>query len=163
MFVFVKQKNKKRFNQIFIRYFSKKDKSPKKFVTNKAIKKKDAPLVPDQLISLLIKITKRNIFSTVTDYNGNLLISISIGMLSVRGKERNTNYAIESTAELLCKKLTDLNKAYIICILVGKSNLRKKRRFLKALRDKTPTYMLKIQRFSTRSHNGCRPSKVRRL
>jgi ribosomal protein S11 len=146
--VFIKKKKKKKYS---------------KFIIKKIKKKKGVPKISSEFISLLIRITKRNIFSTVTDYKGNILSSISIGILHVRGKERNTNYAIESTAEILCKKITELNKGYIICTFEGKSNIRKKRRFLKALRDKTPTNMLKIQRFSTRSHNGCRPSKVRRL
>jgi ribosomal protein S11 len=151
------------YSQIFIRYFSSKDKNLSGFKVKKIPKKNNIPLVPSQFITLLIKVTKRNIFSSVSDYNNKLLISLSIGILQVRGKERNTNYAIESTASLLCEKLTDLDKAYIICFFLGKSNLRKKRRFLKALRDQTPMHILKIQRFSLRSHNGCRPTKARRL
>jgi ribosomal protein S11 len=138
--------------------------SSKKSPKVKKIKKKiNVPIINSQFLILLLQIHKRNIFSNVRDLKGVLLASISIGILSVRGKERNTNYSIESAASLLCKRLRMLNKAYLICIIMGKSNLRKKRRFLKTIQNQTPIHILKIQRFSTRSHNGCRPTKIRRL
>lgn len=160
--MFAKRIEQKSLLKLYKRHFSKK-KIYFKPLIKKIPKKTNIPLVNNQLIWLYIKITKRNIFSTITNYNGNLLTSVTMGILNMKGKERNTNYAIESTANLLCKKITQLNKAYVICNFIGKSNLRKKRRFLKALIYKTPTNIFKILRFSTKSHNGCRPTKKRRL
>lgn len=106
---------------------------------------------------------RRNIFATLSTPTGRLLVTVTTGILNVKGKERQATHIIKATANLLIKKIRKIKITVITYIVQGNSTRRKKKLFYDTLRRVRRIRIKKIIVVAPRAHNGCRPSKNRRL
>lgn len=138
----------------FKKRFSKRVKYPKKFKTRFSKPKTG-----------VVKVTanRRNIFATLSTSKGRLVVTVSTGILNVKGKERQATHIIRATANLLIKKIRRIKFNQIIYIIQGTSTRRKKKLFYDTLRRVRQIKIKKVIVAVPRAHNGCRPSKKRRL
>ena len=138
----------------FKKRFSKRVKYPKKFKTRFSKPKTG-----------VVKVTanRRNIFATLSTSKGRLVVTVSTGILNVKGKERQATHIIRATANLLIKKIRRIKFNQIIYIIQGISTRRKKKLFYDTLRRVRQIKIKKVIVAVPRAHNGCRPSKKRRL
>ncbi|XBT18133.1 MAG: 30S ribosomal protein S11 [Candidatus Shikimatogenerans sp. Tser] len=114
----------------------------------------------NSICNLYIRITYNNIIITLTDILGNVLLWSTSGKMKFKGSKKNTPYS----AEIICKDI--INKA--IKLGLKKVNILVKGiGYTKDVIIKT-VYNMNIKIYSIKditpiSHNGCRPSKKRRI
>lgn len=105
---------------------------------------------------------KRNIFCTLSDSTGQIKASVSTGMLKVKGRKRRGFHYVPKTGQLLINHLFKIKYRSFLMRIKGNGPKKKKRVLLNCF--------LKIKKFQypqltnlvPRSHNGCRPPKIRR-
>ena len=112
-----------------------------------------------------VKPTSNNIFITLTDINGNVIISKHAGLLNYKGSKKKTPFvASQVIRELMddVKKLNIIIKLYILQIhgYIRNSSINSVVRELDALNITNVFY---IEYLNKKTHNGLRPKKKRRL
>ncbi len=109
---------------------------------------------------LAIQATYNNTIATLTDKNGNSLISSSSGALGFKGAKKGTPFAAAKVGELLGEKATMMGLKEVDVVVKGVGSGRESviRAFsgqgidIASISDKTPV-----------PHNGVRPPKARRV
>lgn len=152
-----KKKNLKKFVKLpkaFKKRFSKRVRYPKRFKTR---------FFKPKIGIVKVTIHRRNIFATLSTPKGRLIVTVTTGILNVKGKERQATHIIRATANLLVKKIRKAKFNNITYIIQGTSTRRKKKLFYDTLRRVRQIKIKKVIVAVPRAHNGCRPSKKRRL
>lgn len=124
----------------------------------KSRKKRKFKVEPEGIVH--IKATFNNTIISVTDRNGNVIAWASAGVAGAKGSRKNTPYAASLAAEKVGKEVMDagLQRAEIRVKGPGggrESAIRSMAALgleITAIKDITPI-----------PHNGCRPSKKRRV
>lgn len=106
---------------------------------------------------------RRNIIATLSSLKGHLFATITTGLLHVKGKERQATHIIRETAQLIIKKIKESKLTRLIYVVRGASTRRKKKLFYDTLRRIKKVKFKKLVIAAPRAHNGCRPTKIRRL
>lgn len=104
--------------------------------------------------------TKNNTLITLTDLQGNTKFSTSAGVLGFKNSRKSTTYAAQAAAEQVALKALNMGFYSVVVKIKGlgygkESSLRtlfKSRLLITKIIEQTPI-----------SHNGCRPSKKRRI
>jgi len=112
-----------------------------------------------------VKPTLNNIFITLTDIKGNVLISKHAGLIRFKGSKKRTPYVAGQVVKNLILSLNKLNikvKLFILQIkgYIKGSNINNIIRQLEALNIKNIFY---IEYLNIKNHNGLRLKKKRRL
>lgn len=111
---------------------------------------------------LRLIINRRNIFCTLSDLAGNMHASISSGLLKVKGRRRQAPHIVRATGQKIINQLFQHKKKKLILIHKGRAYKKKKKILLKTFTKVKKLKFVKVQRPVPRSHNGCRPPKIRR-
>lgn len=112
-----------------------------------------------------IKPTFNNIFITLTDVNGNVLISKHAGLLEFKGSKKKTPYVASQVLKNLTDDIEKLNiniQAYIVQVrgFIRSGVVNSVIRQLSTLNINNIFY---LEYITTRTHNGLRKKKKRRL
>lgn len=112
-----------------------------------------------------IRPTLNNIFITLTDNKGNVLISKHAGMLEFTGTKKRTPYVASRVLSALIKDIQKLETkidGYIIQIhgFIRNSSISSVMKQFSTMRVKNAFY---IEYITMRCHNGLRKKKKRRL
>jgi small subunit ribosomal protein S11 len=105
--------------------------------------------------------TLNNLYITLTNNLGHIIVTNSGGFSKVSSSKRNTNYSLELLLYELKKTLIQLNIKSLILTLDILA-LRKKKSILKVL-QKFNIRILGIQIKTAKAFNGVRPCKRRRI
>jgi small subunit ribosomal protein S11 len=107
-----------------------------------------------------IQTTLNNTVITLTDHEGKTKVSSSAGALGFKNSRKSTPYASQSTAEFVAKKSVALGieKVFVKFKGIGYG----KESALRGLQT-GGLFIQKIEDVTGLPHNGCRPSKKRRL
>jgi ribosomal protein S11 len=114
---------------------------------------------------LKINYSKRNIYATVTDFQGEILGTTTTGLLKAgRGRRRNLLLNIKKTASNTVRHIFKSKLTDIIFVQKGKTFNKKRRTFKKIVLRGTSKDLIvsDLIRPAVREHNGSRPVKVRR-
>lgn len=120
---------------------------------------------------LRVLFKKRNIFCTISSSEGKIYHTISSGLLKVntrkgkvrlKGRQRQALHKVKAAAQLIINHIFKRRLFRYIIIHKGKSFRKKKKTFFKTFKNVKKLKFLKINRPAPKSHNGCRPSKIRR-
>lgn len=147
----------KKFLQLEIKKKCNKLKKRKKLVKSKL------PLLKNKIGVLRISSNRRNIIATLSTITGQLLGTITTGILNVKGKERQATHIIRATANLIITKIRNEKIKQLIYSIRGNSPRRKKKLFYDTLRKTKRIKFKKLIIVAPRTHNGCRSTKIRRL
>ena len=112
---------------------------------------------------LRVSSNRRNIIATLSTIKGQLLGTITTGILNVKGKERQATHIIRATANLIVTKIKEAKIKQLIYVIRGNSPRRKKKLFYDTLRKIKRIKFKKLIVVAPRAHNGCRSTKMRRL
>lgn len=158
------KKNKTLFFSLYKKNRFSKTKPRKTFKpylgNNPKSKSKRQKLGKNGVIHLLCN--KRNIFCTLTDNKGQIKASVSTGILKVKGKKRRGFYYVPKTSQLLINYLFKIHYRKFLVYIKGNGPKKKKRILINSfLRIKKFKYR-QLHNLAPRSHNGCRPPKLRR-
>lgn len=116
---------------------------------------------PTNILGIVyVQSTKNNTILTLTDSGGLPKAWSSAGSVGFQGARRATGFAAQTAAETLAKKSTRLGFYHIEVKLKGLGNGR--RSSLRGLKL-GGLKIRKIQDITPLPHNGCRPSKQRRM
>ena len=112
-----------------------------------------------------IKPTFNNIFITLTDIEGNVLVSKHAGLLEFKGSKKKTPYVASQVLKDLMSDLEKLNiniQAFVIQIhgYIRSGVINSVIRELSSLNLNNIFY---LEYITTRTHNGLRKKKKRRL
>ena len=110
---------------------------------------------------LNIRSTLNNIYVTLTNISGQILLVRSGGIIKVSSAKRNTNYNLELILNMLLKKLVDLNIKNLI-LKLDFSSLRKKKILIKVIQSFS-IKVLGVQLNAVKEFNGVRCRKLRRI
>lgn len=125
----------------------------------RAGKKKERRIVPHGVVH--IQATFNNTMVTITDQEGNLVVSSSSGAMGFRGSRKGTPFAAQQAAQVAANSAREnFGMKYVDVLVKGPGSGRESAiRALQAagvevrsIRDVTPI-----------PHNGCRPPKRRRV
>jgi ribosomal protein S11 len=108
---------------------------------------------------------KRNIFLVLSDPFGKTYTSTSSGTLVKKKKKFIPSYVVKDTArkmisKLFLLKLPQLRK--IVLMFKGRQHRKTKTALLEPFQKHKKLKVLALIKSSFRSHNGCRPPKIRR-
>jgi ribosomal protein S11 len=149
-------------------------KTKKKVKYHKGIKIRDLQKIKKKALNygvLRVLFKKRNIFCTISSEKGKIYHTISSGLLKVttrkgivrlKGRQRQALHKVKAAAQLIINHIFKRRLFTYIIIHKGKSFRKKKKTFFKAFKNVKKLKFLKINRPAPKSHNGCRPSKIRR-
>ncbi len=112
-----------------------------------------------------IKPTFNNIFITLTDINGNVLVSKHAGLLEFKGSKKKTPYVASQVLKDLMLDLEKLNiniQAFVVQVrgYIRSGVVNSVIRQLSSLNLNNIFY---LEYITTRTHNGLRKKKKRRL
>jgi small subunit ribosomal protein S11 len=125
----------------------------------KKTRKRHSQLTPIHGI-IHIKCSLNNTIVTLTDLLGNTKAWGSCGSVGFKGAKRSSRFAGQAAIEFLGLKAKNLGYKHIVLHLNG---LGKSRNIsIKSLK-KSGLRIYFIKDFTSIAHNGCRPSKLRRL
>jgi ribosomal protein S11 len=110
---------------------------------------------------LNIRSTLNNIYVTLTNNSGQIVLVKSGGTIKVSSSKRNTNYSLELILNMLLKKLVDLNIRNLI-LKLDFASLRKKKILIKVI-QKFSIKVLGVQLNAVKAFNGVRFRKLRRI
>ncbi len=125
--------------------------------TKKRVKKKT---VSDIHGKALIRATFNNVIVTITDTYGNVLTWSSAGRNGFRGSKKNTPYASQVSAERAAKEAHEMGLRKVEVIVRGPGSGREAA--IRALAQ-AGLEILNILDKTPLPHNGCRPTKRRRV
>ena len=114
---------------------------------------------------LKIRPTFNNIFATLTDSKGNVLISSHSGLLKFKGSKKRTAYIAGLVLKNLVKSIRKKNlkiKGYIVQLYGSLKNWSFKVA-AKKLYELNIRNIFYLQYIINHTHNGLRPKKKRRL
>lgn len=114
---------------------------------------------------LKIKPTSNNIFITLTDFTGNVILSKHGGSLKFKGAKKRTSFVAGLIIKDLFAKLKKLN-IKIKCIIAqvhGHIRNNAVHNVMKQLRKLRIRKIIYIEYINKKVHNGLRPKKKRRL
>ncbi|MDR0984902.1 MAG: 30S ribosomal protein S11 [Endomicrobium sp.] len=113
------------------------------------------------------KIAKAYILSTfnntivnITDNSGNTLLWNSSGTSGFKGTKKGTPFAAQTTASIIGKKAIDIGIKQIVVLVNGPGPGRETA--IRGLQG-AGLSIISIQDITPLPHNGCRPSKLRRV
>ena len=93
---------------------------------------------------------------------GKILFSTSTGCLKVKGKKRISTHILRLILKLMLKGIFESRIRHFIIYFTNIAPKKQQQLFFKTL-GKVKAFSFKSLHFlSVSSHNGCRPSKVRR-
>jgi ribosomal protein S11 len=118
-------------------------------------------ILQSKIFFLNIKTTLNNIYLTITDKFGKVVVLRSGGMSKLGGLKRNTGYTLELMLLDILKRLLKNPLSYVILRLDIQS-LRKKKIIIKFL-QKFNVKVLYIQLQLGKAFNGVRLRKIRRI
>jgi len=107
-----------------------------------------------------IKCSLNNTIVTLTDLLGKTKAWVSCGTVGFKGSKRSSRFAGQAAIELLGSKAKTLGYRYVVLHLNGLG--RGRNVSVKGLK-KSGLRIYFIKDFTSIAHNGCRPSKLRRL
>ena len=112
-----------------------------------------------------IKPTLNNIFITLTDDKGNVLISKHAGLLDFKGSKKKTPYVAGLVIKDLMLEVKNLNILFKSFILQIQGYIRSgaTNNIVKQLKDLKINNIIYIEYVNKRVHNGLRAKKKRRL
>lgn len=105
---------------------------------------------------------KRNIFCTLSDYNGQIKASVSTGLLKVKGRKRKAFHYVPKTSQLLLNYIFKIKYRKYSLQIKGNGPKKKKRILINSFLKIKKFKFVKLNNLAPRSHNGCRPPKIRR-
>ena len=116
-------------------------------------------------VLLKINPTFNNIFLTLTDFQGNVLLTKHAGLLKFKGSKKRTPYVAAQVMKQLISDLDNLNleiKTIIIQVFgyIRHSSIQSIIRYLDKLALKNVIY---VEYINKKAHNGLRLKKKRRL
>lgn len=138
----------------------KKLRRRKKIRRGKLLTKRYKPNLFYGVIHLLCN--KRSIFCTLSDASGIIKASVSTGMLKVKGKKRKSYYYVPKTGQLLINYMFKLPYRKYYVLIKGNAFRKKKRILIKTFLKIKKFKYIRVDNLAPRSHNGCRPPKIRR-
>lgn len=114
---------------------------------------------------LKINPTFNNICITLTDYNGNVLISRNAGMLNFKGRKKKTPFVGSVVMEDLIIEMRKKNIDIKLLILQINGFIRTGRvkTIIKQLSSMNVNNIFYVEYINKQSHNGMRLKKKRRL
>lgn len=112
-----------------------------------------------------IKPTLNNIFITLTDDKGNVLVSKHAGLLDFKGSKKKTPYVAGLVVKDLMLEVKNLNLLFKTFILQIQGYIRSgaTNNIVKQLKDLKINNIIYIEYVNKRVHNGLRAKKKRRL
>ena len=113
-----------------------------------------------QLGIISIQSTRNNTILTLTDLKGNTKSWTSSGSVGFKNSRKSTPYAAQAATEKLVINAINLGFSSVIIKMKGLG--RGKQHAVRAI-SKSELKITKIEERSPISHNGCRPSKKRRI
>lgn len=154
-------KKKKKIKKV--KRFYRKFKSPYRIFKEKIKNKKRASKNNKFKLGVLRILTKkRNIFCTLSDRKGNIRATVSSGLLKVKGRKRQALHIVKKTGQKIIDLIFKHNIRNLLLIHKGNAYKKKKKTLLRKFSSVKKLKFLKVNRPAPRSHNGCRPSKMRR-
>lgn len=105
---------------------------------------------------------KRNIFCTLADYSGQIKASVSTGLLKVKGKKRKAFHYVPKTSQLLLNHIFKIKYRKYRVQIKGNGPKKKKRILINSFLKIKKFKFVRLNNLAPRSHNGCRPPKIRR-
>lgn len=112
-----------------------------------------------------IKPTLNNIFITLTDDKGNVLVSKHAGLLDFKGSKKKTPYVAGLVVKDLMLEVKNLNLLFKTFVLQIQGYIRSgaTNNIVKQLKDLKINNIIYIEYVNKRVHNGLRAKKKRRL
>ena len=112
-----------------------------------------------------IKPTFNNIFITLTDASGNVLLSKHSGLLDYNGSKKKTPYVASQVVKSLMEDIESLNINIKLYILQIKGYIRNSsvNSIIRELDTWNIINIFYIEYINTKTHNGLRLKKKRRL
>jgi small subunit ribosomal protein S11 len=110
-----------------------------------------------------IKPTLNNIFITLTDINGAVLISKHSGLFNFRGSKKKTPYVASLVIKNLISQIININIKFFIIQIQGYIRSGVTRNIIKELEVLKINNIICIEYINKKSHNGLRAKKKRRL
>ncbi|MBN2803323.1 MAG: 30S ribosomal protein S11 [Deltaproteobacteria bacterium] len=126
--------------------------------TNKSGKKKEKKNVPNGIAH--VQSTFNNTTVTITDTAGNTISWCTAGTMGFKGSRKATPFAAQITAEDAAKKAMDHGMRQLAVLVKGPGSGRESA--LRAIQS-TGMKITYIRDVTPIPHNGCRPSKRRRV
>ncbi|WP_146656801.1 30S ribosomal protein S11 [Candidatus Hodgkinia cicadicola] len=109
---------------------------------------------------LHIQLTDNNVIICCSDWKGNVILWSSAGERGFKGKKKSSPFAIQMTMETILKKLITMN---IKNIQVEIKGIESNRDVVLRVLQSSILNITSIRDVATKSHNGCKPPKVRRV
>ena len=126
--------------------------------TSKGGKKKEKKNVPNGVVH--VQSTFNNTTVTITDTAGNTISWCTAGTMGFKGSRKATPFAAQVTAEDAAKKAMDHGMRQVAVMVKGPGSGRESA--LRAIQA-TGLKITYIRDVTPVPHNGCRPSKRRRV
>jgi len=126
--------------------------------TNKSSKKREKKNVPNGIAH--VQSTFNNTTVTITDTAGNTVSWCTAGTMGFKGSRKATPFAAQLTAEDAAKKAMDHGMRQVAVLVKGPGSGRESA--LRAIQS-TGMRITYIRDVTPIPHNGCRPSKRRRV
>jgi len=126
--------------------------------TSKGGKRKEKKNVPNGIVH--VQSTFNNTTVTITDPAGNTVSWCTAGTMGFKGSRKSTPFAAQVTAEDAAKKAMDHGMRQVAVMVKGPGSGRESA--LRAIQS-TGLKITFIRDVTPVPHNGCRPSKRRRV
>jgi small subunit ribosomal protein S11 len=126
--------------------------------TSKGGKRKEKKNVPNGIVH--VQSTFNNTTVTITDTAGNTVSWCSAGTMGFKGSRKATPFAAQVTAEDAAKKAMDQGMRQVAVMVKGPGSGRESA--LRAIQS-SGLRITYIRDVTPIPHNGCRPSKRRRV
>ena len=127
-------------------------------ITKKSTIKRDKNSFTNGIVH--IQSTFNNTIVTITNLTGNTVAWSSAGSSGFKGARKSTPFAAQTAAEKVALDALALGMKYVEIFVKGQGSGRETA--IRAI-DKAGLDILSIQDITSVPHNGCRPSKRRRV
>jgi len=107
-----------------------------------------------------IQATYNNTIITITDLNGNTLAWASAGHCGFKGPKKSTPYAASTIVKVVAEKLKEIGVKELNVYVKGVGSGRDSA--IRAL-NANSFHVLSVKDITPLPHNGCRPSRPRRV
>ena len=114
---------------------------------------------------LKLRPTKSNIFVTLTDFNGQVILKSSAGIINFSGKKKSTNFVVESVVKDLIIKLKKKKIKINVMVVqlygfIRQYSFTRSIKILNKFKIKSFIGIIDIVKYA---HNGMRLKKMKRL